>query len=344
MPFKVAIVGTGIFATDAHLPALLKSEYFTPYSCFNRTRAKAEKFAKVAGISKIYNSMEEAFEDPEVDIVDALLPVQYNLAAVRLAVKHKKSLCFEKPVAANMKQAKEIVRLTKENPNLIIAIGENWSYLKAVPAMKEAISKIGKIYSFTYQSTGQFHFDGKYLNTSWRLHPEHIGGYLSDGGVHQLALLTGVLGKVKKVNAHTKQVRQLSGDDDILYSLLEMDSGLIGTFTYGSAFGNAEKRGMFEVMGDNGSVSFDFGPGHLEHLTLRVGGSTSHSESYTKEIDIEGEDRTPLSEFTALGKALTTGDKSTIVATPEVVYHHLAVIDAALKSSAKDGESVLVMQ
>ncbi|KAF6014493.1 hypothetical protein HII13_000838 [Brettanomyces bruxellensis] len=342
MSYKVCVVGTGIFATDAHLPALKASKYFTPYSCFNRTKEKAEVFVKNADIKIIYDDMEDAFKDPEVNLVDALLPVQFNLSAVKLAVKYKKNICVEKPIAADLEQAAQIVKLSKENPDLIIAVNEHWCYFKAVDALKEAVSKIGNVYSFTYSSTGQFNFANKYLSTSWRRQPKHIGGFLSDGGVHQLALLTGVLGQIRKVNAHTKRVRELSGTDDILYSLVEMESGVIGTFTYGSAFGNTDKSCIFKILGDNGSVFLDFSPKHPEKLTLRVGGLTAETKSYEMDIPIEDEYRTPSKEFDVLGEAIKTGDKSGIIATPEVAFHHLAIIDAALKSSSKGGDTVVV--
>lgn len=343
MTFNVAIIGTGIFATDAHLPSLERSKYFTPYGCFNRTKSKAELFAtKSKTIEKVYDQLEDSFADPKVDLVDALLPVQYNLDVVELAVKYGKNLSFEKPIAANLEQAKAIVELTEKHPEITVAVCEHWCYFKAVTALKDAISKIGNVYSFTYHSTGQFNFSNKYLGTTWRQKPQHIGGYLSDGGVHQLALLTGVVGKVKKVNAHTRQIREESGTDDILYSLVETESGLIGTFTYGSAFGNADKSCFFEIMGDNGTVYLDFGPGHPEKLTLRVGGKTADSEKYSQEIEIENEYRSTDREFEILGEALESGDKSKILATPKVAFHHLAIIDASLKSSAKGGDTVLV--
>jgi len=342
MSYKVCVVGTGIFATDAHLPALKASKYFTPYSCYNKTKQKAEIFAEKAGIKVVYDDIEEAFKDPEVDLVDALLPVQFNLDAVKLAVKYKKNICVEKPIAADLEQAEQIVKLSRENPDIIIAVNEHWCYFKAVNALREAISKIGHVYSFTYSSTGQFNFGNKYLSTSWRRKPKHIGGFLSDGGVHQLALLTGVLGRIKKINAHTKRVRELSGTDDILYSLVEMESGVIGTFTYGSAFGNTDKSCIFKILGDNGSVFLDFSPKHPEKLTLRVGGLTADTESYEKDISIEDEYRTPSREFDVMGEAIKTGNKNGIITIPEVPFHHLAIIDAALKSSSKGGEAFVI--
>ena len=79
------------------------------------------------------------------------------------------------------------------------------------------------------------------MATGWRLKPEHIGGFLSDGGVHQLALLTEVLGDVESVSGLTQQLKEQSGTDDVLFSTLKTAKGAIGTFTYGSAFGATDK-------------------------------------------------------------------------------------------------------
>lgn len=341
-PLNVGIVGTGIFATDSHLPTIQRlSNEFTPYSCYNRTKAKAETFATKASIpsSNIHDSLEDIFLDEKVDVIDALLPVQYNLDAVKLAIKYNKPICFEKPLAANLEQAKEIVKLSRKS-DLPIFVLEQWSYYKAVDILKSKLSEIGNVVSFSYKSTGPFNHKNKYLATGWRLKPEHIGGFLSDGGVHQLALLTGVLGSVNKVSAFTKQVNKLSGTDDIVYSSFKLESGVIGTFTYGSAFGASEKSCIFEIMGDNGSIKFDFSPAVTRTVTVLVGDGGADVKKEV--IEIPDENLALDTEFEVFSKLVQTSDLSYVRTTPEVCFHHLAIVDAALKSSAKDGDSVTV--
>ena len=75
---------------------------------------------------------------------------------------------------------------------------------------------------------------------------------LSDGGVHQLALLTEVLGDVESVSGLTQQLKEQSGTDDVLFSTLKTAKGAIGTFTYGSAFGATDKSTFFKIFGTNG--------------------------------------------------------------------------------------------
>ncbi|CAH2354544.1 uncharacterized protein CLIB1423_17S01552 [[Candida] railenensis] len=342
-PLNVGIVGTGIFATDTHLPTFSKIPDIKPVACYNRTKAKAETFATKASIpqEQVYDSLESIFEAKDVDFIDALLPVQFNLDAVKLAVKNKKPIALEKPIAANMEQARSIVNLSRET-DLPIAILENWSYRKSIDILKkEIIPKIGEVVSFTYKSTGPWNDNNKYLATSWRQKPEHIGGFLSDGGVHQLALLTDVLGPVESVSGLTKQLRKESGTDDVLFSTFKLASGVIGTFTYGSSFGATEKSTSFIIYGLEGSLTYDFSP-HLAKptITYQTGaGSASASEPIVVEVD---EANTFVAEFENFVSAVKSGNKGDVHVKPENAFHHLAIVAAALESSAKGGDNVKV--
>lgn len=340
---NLGIVGTGLFATDKHLPTLNKIDELKITGCYNRTKAKAEVFAEKAGLEKsaVYDSLEAIFEDDKIDAVDVLLPVQYNLDAVKLAIKNKKPIAFEKPIAANMEQAKEIVNLSRKT-DLPILVLENWAYSRAISVLKEEVlPKIGNIISFTYHATGAWNADNKYLTTSWRQNPEHIGGFLSDGGVHQLALLTEVLGEVKTVSGFTKQVRKESGADDILFSTFKLKSDVIGSFTYGSAFGATDKSTSFTIFGDNGSVVYNFSPSLPKPTITYQTGTDNKSASEKTVIELDEVD-TFVEEFKDFTKAVTSNNKDLVHVKAEVAFHHLAIVAAALESSANNGTSVTV--
>ncbi|CCH41952.1 Inositol 2-dehydrogenase/D-chiro-inositol 3-dehydrogenase [Wickerhamomyces ciferrii] len=342
-PLNLGFVGTGIFATDKHLPTFQKNpEHFKPIAAFNRTRSKAETFAEKAQIESnhIYDSLDDILKDPKVDFIDALLPAQNNNETIQKAIQAGKPIIVEKPIAADLKDAQKIVQLSRET-ELPILIGEQWIYFKSVDLIKERLEKIGPIISFTYRSTGPFYNQNKYLQTSWRQNPKHIGGFLSDGGVHQLALLTEVLGEVSTINAHTKQVRKESGTDDILFSTVKLENDVIGTFTYGSAFGAVEKHGSFIIYGLNGSITLDFSAKNPhKKLTTLIG--TYGEEIKDEEVLEFDEDPTQGVglEFENFYQAVTTKDKSILKSTPEKTYHHLAIIAAALESSQKNGDTV----
>lgn len=342
-PINLAIVGTGIFATDNHLPTIQKIPGLKPYAAYNRTKSKAETFAEKANIAldKVYDSLEEIFEDKDVEFVDALLPVQFNVDAVKLAVKNNKPICFEKPIAANLDQAKEIVKLS-ESTDLPILVLENWAYLKAIDILKnEILPKIGDVVAFTYNATGPFNDANKYLATGWRLKPEHIGGFLSDGGVHQLALLTEVLGDVESVSELTQQLKEQSGTDDVLFSTLKTAKGAIGTFTYGSAFGATDKSTFFKIFGTNGSATYDWSPSLPKPQITYATGATSGQASSKTTIEID-EVNTIEEEFKNFKDAVANKDKKLVKVPPRKAFHHLAIVAAALESSKNNGSNVKV--
>lgn len=341
---NVGIVGTGIFATEKHLPTYESlPQHFKPAAAFNRTKAKAEAFAKIAGISDehVHDTVDDLIKDPNVDYLDVLLPVQYNFETVKKAIDGGKPVIIEKPIAATMADAKKIVQLDHET-KLPILVAENWAYFKAVNFIKERLDKIGPVVSFTYRSTGPFNKTNKYLTTSWRQKPEHLGGFLSDGGVHQLALLTEVLGNVESISALTKQIRQESGDQDILFSTAKLESGVIGTFTYGSSFGAIEKHGSFIIYGLNGSITLEFSAKKPHSLRTLIG---AYAETVESEDYFEFEEDSTFGvapEFENFHEAVTKGDKCLIKVRPEKAFHHLAIVAAALESSKKNGDHVKV--
>lgn len=315
-------------------------------AAFNRTKAKAEDFAKKANIPEenIHDSLDAIMGDDKVEVLDILLPVQFNLSALQKAVTYGKPAIIEKPIAATIEDAREIVKLD-QSTDVPIVIAENWLYLKVGQIMLEQMPKIGNLIGFTYRYTGPFNNNNIYAATTWRQKPQHIGGYLSDGGVHQLALLTKVVGPIATVSAFTKQVREASGTDDVLFSTMRTEDDVIGTFTYGSAFGATEKHSSFVLYGESGSITVDFSPSLPSSKVTVMTGSSAQESKVEEVIEYKEGPTFGLSdEFENLHEAVVKKDKSLIVSKPEHAFHHLAIVAAALESSKKDGSAVKVQK
>ncbi|KAF0272353.1 hypothetical protein FOG51_02507 [Hanseniaspora uvarum] len=341
---NVAVIGTGIFAKETHLPTLKSlSNEFNVIGCYNRSVDKAEEFSQLASC-KVYKTVDELFEDPQVDVIDVLVPNQFNLSYVELAVKHKKHIIMEKPISATLEDSRKIYKLSKENPDIFIGVNENWLYLKAAEILKENLPKIGKVESFTYNSTGPFVSKNKY-GTAWRAHPQHIGGYLSDGGVHQLALLTEVLGPVGKISSLTKQIRKESGTDDTCFTTCQMKEGdnVIGTYTYSSAFGQTDKWTIFKIYGDNGSLFLNLSNKKKPYVELNVGPNAETADVKGEKIEFsETEFFGVEAEFKAMHDAITK--KNSYKGSVESCGHHLFIVGAILESSSKGGSMINVEQ
>lgn len=342
---NVGIIGTGIFARDRHLPSYKElSSEFKVVAAFNRTKSKALDFAKVADVpeSKVYDDLDGILNDKDVSYVDALLPAQYNLATAQKAIAAGKPILLEKPIAATMEQARQLVKLA-DSTDLPIGIAENWLYLGVIDVAKKHLARIGPVVAFTHNSTGPFITHNKYLNTSWRKTPEHIGGFLSDGGVHQLALVTDLVGHFDTVSAQTKQVRKESGTDDVVFSTVKVvDSDVIGTFTYGSAFGATDKSVYLKIYGLNGSILIELSDKKNPYVRVQVG-SSAETAGKEEVYSVESEDSFGVNEeFKGFHEAVTKKDKTLYKGNPRVAFHHLACVAAFLESSSKGGANVKV--
>jgi len=140
-PLRIAIIGTGIFATQQHLPILLElKSYFQIVACCNRTKDKAIEFAKKAGIpeTKIFTDYNELLQLPEVEIVDICVPIFKNKEIALAAAKAGKHIIMEKPIAGNLEDAREILKISKDY-NVVLSIAENYGYKPQVVAMRQLV-------------------------------------------------------------------------------------------------------------------------------------------------------------------------------------------------------------
>lgn len=133
----------------------------------------------------MYSDIAGLVSDPDVDAIDALLPAQFTLDAVNQCVAAGKPIAFEKPIAATLEQAKEIVRISR-GTDLPIAVLENFAYWHIAHEIKAPLAEIGDIIYFSQYCTGPFHTDNIYLQTSWRQKPEHVGGFLSGKSLYKV--------------------------------------------------------------------------------------------------------------------------------------------------------------
>src|SRR5688572_8582082 len=94
---RLGLIGTGIAARELYLPAFKRlNRRIEVVACANRTRAKAEAYAKLAGVTKVVDSGEELIGLPEVDAVVVSLPIDKQPAFVLAALGAKKPVLSEK--------------------------------------------------------------------------------------------------------------------------------------------------------------------------------------------------------------------------------------------------------
>lgn len=107
--FNWATLGCGVIANQ--LAQALQAQGRNLYSVANRTHEKAIEFAKKYNIEKVYDSIDEVFEDEKVDIIYISTPHNTHIQYLRKALKAKKHVLCEKSITLNDKELEEAIQL-----------------------------------------------------------------------------------------------------------------------------------------------------------------------------------------------------------------------------------------
>lgn len=335
---KLGIVGTGDFARHSHVPAINAIHDLKITAVYNRTKSKAEDFAQAVNVSssKVYSDLDHLLADPDVEAVDAIIQVPYNLDTIQRCVAAGKPIAIEKTIAATLEDGREIVKIANST-DIPILILENYIYHDAVAKLQATVPKIGQVVSFTYERMNPY--KPWYTHTSeWRLKPVHIGGYLSMGGVHEIAVLTAVLGDIESTSARAVQVRENTGTVDNLSSLFNLKSGVFGTYNYSTSLAATKSLRRFVIYGKQGSIIYSAADGEDPSITLYQGTSTTDCQdpvSVPVQRDAVNGVEAELRNFV---EAVKAKDKSLLKVKTEDAFHHYAVIAAAVKSAENNGQ------
>jgi len=335
MSVKLGIIGTGSAAGRLHLPALQKMpDSFQIAAVSNRTRAKAELFAKPIGTVKVYDDYRALLEDPEVEAVLTAVPVQVNAPILIDAIRADKHVMAEKPIAATLSEAREVLCYCKESRK-VIAIAENFRYREDVIRAHEVIAggEIGDVYCFQmvtrYDVLTNFRRPW-FEKGTWRHDPSYPGGMISDTGVHVISSLHDILGEVKELYAQVLDTSSATKGPDTLLVQLTMSNGAVGHYlACYSAKVVDESVFDFTAFGKTGSLQLC--EGNLAWLRRPGEPPLAYHPGWY--------DRGYTNQWRNFYSAIR--GQEVLISTPEKAYRDLLVIDCALRS-ANCGEKVRI--
>ena len=185
------VLGTADIARGQTIPGMQLAEHCELYAIAGRKIEKAKSYQEQFGFRKAYGSYDELLADPEVEAVYVPLPNDIHCEWSIKALKAKKHVLVEKPMAVSEAQVKEMFRAAEENGVLLM---EAFAYLhspfvKAVKAELDA-GVIGDIRYFE-----SAFITGRRPDTDIRLRRETYGGALYDLGCYSVSMAMWMLGK-----------------------------------------------------------------------------------------------------------------------------------------------------
>lgn len=182
-------------------------------------------------------------------------------------------------------------------------VAENYRYNPVFKKAKAMIDdgKIGEAYSVFWDSFTSMDSRNEYARTSWRLNHQYPGGFVTDGGIHQIAVLRDIFGEIKSGVSYTRSVNPEIGKMDSMSFQFVFQSGVSGVLNIYYSVNGVNKNQMMILGRDgtliiekNGLIVKQDGKPDLEEKFETDGGYQSEFEDFYDAI-VNGKE--PVSTF-----------------------------------------------
>ena len=212
---KVAVIGAGAMGRS----------HARVYSSIGNAELVAvcdsdKKTAKEVGEkhkTNYYSNYMEMLKKEKPDAVSVCVPTKLHKQAAIDAIRKKINVLVEKPIAASVGEAKEIIKEAEKN-KVKLMVGHTERFNPVVIELKKRIEKneLGKIYKIHCVRLSPF--------------PKRVVdvGVIIDLAIHEIDILKYIVGsKIKRVYAETAQ-RIHSSHEDLLIGIMRFENNILG--------------------------------------------------------------------------------------------------------------------
>ncbi|EHI75175.1 NADP or NAD utilizing oxidoreductase [Streptococcus criceti] len=262
--YNWATLGTGVIANE--LAQALQAQGRKLYSVANRTYEKGVAFAEKYRIEKVYDKIDEVFEDPAVDIIYISTPHNTHINFLRKALAHGKHVLCEKSITLNSEELEEAIHLAEDN-HVVLAEAMTIFHMPIYRQLSEIVNsgKLGelKLIQMNFGSYKDYDMTNRFFSR------DLAGGALLDIGVYALSFVRWFM--ASSPNQIASQVKLApTGVDEQVGILLTNEQGQMATITL-SLHAKQPKRGTIAY--DKGYIElYDYPRGQKAVITYTEDG------------------------------------------------------------------------
>jgi predicted dehydrogenase len=311
-------------------------------SCFSRDSERRRAFQEEFGVPRAATTYEKLLADPQVEGVMITTPNDTHRPLIMQALEAGKAVYTDKPIAHTLEDANAIAEAVAE-AGQPFAVGHSARRLAGHREMKRWIDD-GRVGQISLAEANFSNERGLELTPqTWRWYADKSpGGAFIQLGVHHADTLQSLLGPVAKVTAHARKLYTKAEIPDAIMAILEFESGALGYLGTGWASPAVYRMNL---LGTKANLMYDldfthWGESHeADDWSSLL--SQSYGESERQTVGLRRTDmfREQLEEF-----ALAIRGQAQIEVGATEAVRALAVVRAALESSARNGEAVSVRE
>ncbi|KAJ7180933.1 hypothetical protein C8R46DRAFT_1070972 [Mycena filopes] len=304
----IAILGAGLFAKEAHLPALkaLGSNAPPLLAVYSRSEKSARECAEAAtgmGLAPapaIYHdgdpskNLDALLARTDITAVIVVLPITLQPSIIRKAFAAGKHVLSEKPVAPDVAAGISLIKTYNDEykKNLVWRVAENFEAEPGFRAAGKAIAegKIGKVNFFKAVVVNHIDVDNKWYKTPWRTVPDYQGGFLLDGGVHTIGALRTMLPQsLTHLSAFASLNHEYLKPHDTIHAVTKAGAHFHGIveLTFGAPTKSVPPADQFVITGSEGWMTVN---------SVRVEGKGVYRIVIKRAVKVEGEPATEVEE------------------------------------------------
>ncbi|KAL5686606.1 hypothetical protein EMGR_002649 [Emarellia grisea] len=341
MSVGVAIIGSGIFAREEHLPAVQAAKDFQLKAVYSRSLKSAQDLASGTTGVDLYSEdsgpgkgYADLLARDDIAAVVIALPILVQPDFIRKALTAGKHVLSEKPIAKDIATARDLVQWYHANIDTrktLWAVAENFRYMTKFLRTAEEVQKLGRVKNFRVNFHALVSTDSKYFSKLYRLRStshDYLGGFILDGGVHVVAALRLILGSndpVATISAQSCLQQQHLPPLDTVNAVMKTKSGATGVLSL--SFGSAFDDSVFEFDCEGGVVA-------LNSDTLTIKG-----ESNELAFDGRGVSR----EVAVFATTIASGGSVDKRQSPEEALADLEIMEKMLTSARPNDTDKMVL-
>lgn len=232
-----AVLGCGVIANE--MAQALQKMGRRLYAVANRTHEKAVAFAEKYRVEKVYDTIDEMFDDPNVDIIYITTPHNTHYPFMKKALLSGKHIFVEKSITLNSRELEEMVALAAEKGLMIGEAMTIW-HMPLYKKLWQIVSsgELGRVQVITmnFGSFKEYDMSNRFFNM------DLAGGAMLDIGVYALSIVRSFMDEAPG-DVLSQWRPSPTGSDEIATMLLQNTCGQLATVAL-SMHSKQPKRAM----------------------------------------------------------------------------------------------------